>query len=405
MTITDTENLIIGTFPMLENTKILVVDYDEPDLEILIKQTFRKKIQSKELEFIFAHSALSALDALSKDPSIEIVLADVKLQYAEGIDFFANLSTPKKLLKTIVITPYGDIESIRTAMNRGAFDFVTRPINLQDIDLAITKTIEQVKKLREAEKVQNKLLDIEKELDVAKSIQNSILPHEFNAFKGSDKVDLYGTMLPAKRVGGDFFDFFLIDDSQIAFTIADVSGKGVPAALFMTMTRGLIRALGQKTKSPLQCFMQLNELIALENDSSMFVTAFYGIYNIQTREIQYCNAGHNPPYLVSSGGELKQIARCEGVALGVVKEGDFFTQNSLILKPDDTFLLYTDGVTEAMNTKNELFQEARFEAILKQNAHMPLKDLLEKIVLDVKKFSENREQSDDITLFGIRPKI
>ena len=382
--------------------KILVVDYHEPDLEVLIQQTFRKKILSKELEFVFAHSGNDAIAAFMKDSDIEIVLADVKMQLNEGVDLLFALSQTKRFLKTIVITPYGDIESIRTAMNRGAFDFVTRPINLKELELTITKTIDQLANMRAMEKVKNTLSDIEKELDVAKSIQNSILPHDFNPLRDFKNFEIYGTMLPAKRVGGDFFDFFALNSHHLAFTIADVSGKGVPAALFMTMTRGLIRAMGQKTGSPLNCFQQLNDLITLENESSMFVTAFYGIFDAETGGIEYCNAGHNPPYLIKANGDLKQIARSEGIALGVVKDNSHFVQNSLKLEKMDTFLLYTDGVTEAMDKDKQLFQESRLEEILKQNYHLPLRALLEKIILEVELYSGEMEQSDDITLLGIR---
>lgn len=382
--------------------RILVADVKEPDLEILIRQVFRKRIQENELEFIFMHEGLKAVERLQTDPTIQIVLTDVKAMVEGKVDLLSAIQELKRVIKTVVITPIGDIESIRVAMNRGAFDFITRPINLRDLDVALMKTIEQLKRLKEAEETQSKLLDIEKELDVAKSIQNSILPHDFKPFPQLDSFEVYGSMLPAKRVGGDFFDFFPIDETRLAFTIADVSGKGVPAALFMTMTRGLLRALGQKTKSPLQCFQQLNELILLENDSSMFVTAFYGIFHTDSGLVEYCNAGHNPPYLITAEGKLKQIGRCEGIALGVAKDNSFFEKKELTLHPGETLILYTDGVTEAMDLEGELFQESRLEEFLSQSYKLPLKDLLHKIVDTLQVFAKNREQSDDITLLGIR---
>lgn len=387
---------------MMDPTKILVVDYQEPDLEFLIRQTFRKKIQAKEMEFVFAHNGNDAVAFLQKDSDIGIILTDVKLHLDNGTDLLSHLSQVKRIVKTVVVTPYGDIGSIRTAMNNGAFDFVTRPINLQDLELTIVKTIEQLKKSRQVEADRSRLHDMEKELDVAKSIQTSILPHDFNPLAQHKSFEVYGTMIPAKGVGGDFYDFFPIDDRHLAFTIADVSGKGVPAALFMTMTRGLIRALGQKTRSPSMCFKQLNELIELENDSSMFVTAFYGIMDVTSGIIQYCNAGHNPPYLISTDGTLRQVARCEGIAIGVMKDDSMYQQKELQLKPNETLLLYTDGVTEAMNSVNELFQEKRLEQILTESHDKPLRELLDDVLKGVKSFSGDCEQSDDITLLGIR---
>lgn len=386
----------------MNKTKILVVDNNEPDLEVLIRQTFRKKMQENVLDFIFSHSREEALSQALKDPSIEIVLTDVRSQFDDHPQILSKAAQLKRILKTIVITPYGDIESIRIAMNKGAFDFITRPINLQDLEHTVFKTIDQLKKLREIEQVESKLIDMEKELDVAKSIQYSILPHDFDPIPLHKSFEVYGTMLPARGVGGDFYDFFAIDETHLAFTIADVSGKGVPAALFMTMTRGLLRALGQKTRSPVNCFKQVNEIISMENESAMFVTAFYGILDVTNGIVEYCNAGHNPPYLITPEGDLTQIGRCEGIALGVLKDDQHFQQKSLKLEKGATFLLYTDGVTEAMDLAGQLFTEARLEEILRKKAKDPLKDILKSIVDAVNQFSHDREQSDDITLLGIR---
>lgn len=383
-------------------TKILVVDFEEPDLELLIKQKFRKKIQANELDFVFAHNYTDALNLLNKDLAIQIVVTDVNVSRGGGLDLLSHLSTLNRLIKTVVLSPFGDMESIRTAMNLGAFDFITRPINLQDFEITIMKTIEQLNVSHEAEITQSRLLAIEKELDVAKAIQNSIIPHQFKPFQNQDSFDIYGTMIPAKRVGGDFFDFFRISENKLAFTIADVSGKGVPAALFMTMSRGLLRALSQKILSPEHCFQQMNELLCVENESSMFVTAFYGILDIETGMITYCNAGHNPPYLIASNGEFTQIGRMEGIALGIVMDPSLFHEKTIMLKKDEMFLLYTDGVTEAMNKDNELFSEKRLESCIKENYSKPLPAFVDSIVDTVKLFSGEQEQSDDITLCCIR---
>lgn len=380
-------------------THLLVVDYYEPDLELLVRQTFRKAIQSGKLQMHFAHSAPEAVTFLMQEPQIEVVLTDVKIKLDNGQDLLEYIASLKRLLKTIVVCPYGDMEAIRMAMNRGAFDFIIRPINLKDLEVTVMKTIEQLQRIKEAEQTHSRLKAIEKELDVAKNIQQSILPSDFLR---TNTFEIYGTMLPARRVGGDFYDFFKISSDKMAFTIADVSGKGVPAALFMTMTRGLLRAFGQKTGSPLQCIQQVNELIVLENDSSMFVTAFCALFDEKKNTIEYCNAGHNPPYLLTAQGELKQIGRCDGIALGVVKEKASFVQRTIELEAGDLFLMYTDGVTEAMNQEGAFFQEKGLEALLLANRHLPLPALLHAIVSAVQEFSKGCEQTDDITLFGLK---
>lgn len=381
-------------------TKILVVD-DEPDLELLILQKFRKKIETGEMEFLFAQNGIDALELLHKDPTIEIVVTDVNMPKMDGLDLLAHLGKMKRLIKTVIVSPYGDMDSIRTAMNRGAFDFITRPINLQDLDITITKTIHQLNISKTALSTENRLLDIERELAVAKNIQTSIIPHDFKPFPEIDSFEILGTMLPARHIGGDFFDFFKISDRKLGFNIGDVSGKGVPAALFMTMTRGLLRALGKKTSSAQQCLQQLNDALSQENESSMFVTAFYGIYDIVDHTIQYCNAGHNPPYIINADGELNQVGLSEGIALGISTNNSFFIEKTLQLKEKDTFLLYTDGVTEGMNGDHQLFNEHRLEHCLRENHSKSLPKLIDALVDSVKKFT-GEDQSDDITILAIR---
>lgn len=374
----------------------------EPDLEMLIEQKFRKKIKDKELDFTFMGNGKEAFERVKEDEAFEVVIADVNLPLNEGFQLLSDLQTLSGTFKSVIVSPYGDLDAIRKGMNLGAFDFITRPINLDELDDMLTKTIEQVKEEKLVRASQKRLVDIEKELEVAKNIQNSIIPHQFDPFPDNKTFEIYGTMLPAKRIGGDFFDFFPLPGNRLGFSIADVSGKGIPAALFMTMSRGLLRFLGQKGSSPLDCLTQLNALLAMENESSMFVTAFYGILEIETGLIYYCNAGHNPPYLIKKGGGLAQIGRGQGIALGVTTDLVTYEEHTLQLEKGDAFLLYTDGVTEAMNPARELYQERRLENLLKTVVSKPLKEMVESIMQDVETYAGGALQADDITILGIR---
>lgn len=385
------------------SVKILVVD-DETDLEMLISQKFRKEIQGNELQFVFAKNGEEALLQLKSDDNIEIVVTDIDMPHMDGLELLSNIGKMNRVLKSIILSPYGDLESIRIAMNRGAFDFVTRPINLEDLGSTLKKSINDLRETKEAKANQNRLIDIDKELDVAKNIQSSIIPHSFKPFNDNKNFEIIGTMLPARRIGGDFFDFFPLGDHLLGFSIADVSGKGVPAALFMTMSRGLLRALGQKTSLASECLRQLNELLVLENASSMFVTAFYGILDINTGELSYSNAGHNPPCIISPTGDITEIGRAQGIALGVTTEIDLFTENHVKLKTGDTLLLYTDGVTEAMNPQRELFGEERLTTFLSKHGTSPLATIINGLVNEVELFASGAEQADDITLLAIRYK-
>ncbi|MCB1114205.1 MAG: SpoIIE family protein phosphatase [Chlamydiia bacterium] len=382
-------------------SKIMVVN-NEPDLEMLIEQKFRNEIKQEKLTFLFSRDGKEAFQEVQSDSEIEVVITDVNVKTMDGFELLSHLQKLNRPLKSILVSPYGDLNAIRQAMNLGAFDFVTRPINLDELDAAVTKALHQVEETRKMKKNQERLIDIEKELDVAKSIQSSIIPHNFDPIPGNTSFEILGSMTPAKHIGGDFFDFFPLPDNRLGFSIADVSGKGIPAALFMTMSRGLLRSLGQKSLSPLECLTQLNTLLSVENESSMFVTAFYGIYDYEKGYITYCNAGHNPPYLIRSSGQLEQIGRSEGIALGVTTDLITYQEHTLQIKPGDTLLLYTDGVTEAMNPTRHLFGEARLESSLKAHKDAPLPDLIRGVIQDVDAFSNGREQADDLTLLAIR---
>lgn len=381
--------------------KILVVD-DEPDLQMLINQKFRKKIVSKEYHFCFASNGQDALDIIKRDDDIDIVITDIDMPKMDGLELLSNLGKMNRTLKSVIVSPYGDFDTIRSAMNRGAFDFITRPINLDDFETTLTKSIDSLKETKNANANRNRLIDIDKELDVAKNIQTSIIPHSFTPFPNNNKFEIIGTMLPARRIGGDFFDFFTLGDHALGFSIADVSGKGVPAALFMTMTRGLLRALGQKTSNPSECLRQLNELMVLENTSSMFVTSFYGILDVDNGKVRYSNAGHNPPLIISLNGSVVEIGRAEGIALGVTTEIDLYKEHEVQLEKGQILLLYTDGVTEAMNDQRELFGEERLIEYVRHKGSVSLSDLINGIVNEIENFSKGVEQADDITLLAIR---
>ena len=185
-------------------TKILVVD-DEEDVELLIRQKFSKQLKSKELEFIFASNGIEALQTLFKDPEINIILADINMPEMDGLTLLSHLPELKRIFKAIIISAYGDMSNIRKAMNNGACDFITKPIDFKDLEITITNAIEQYTSSQRALEAENRLSDIERELHIAYTIQQSIIPHEFSPFPDNSNFSLLGKMIPAKEVGGDFF--------------------------------------------------------------------------------------------------------------------------------------------------------------------------------------------------------
>ena len=286
-------------------------------------------------------------------------------------------------------------------MNRGAFDFIIKPIDLNDLEITIDKSLNDLRVLKEAMQSRDQLMFIKHELGIATEIQTSILPKVFPPFPDRKEFDIYAKMIPAREVGGDLYDFFLIDKSRVGVIIGDVSGKGIPAAMFMAVSKTLLKATALKGIPPDSCLESVNNILVDESLPSMFVTVFYGIFDTRNGSFEYCNGGHNPPYLISAGGEVRQLDNRGGVFLGALKNLEY-ESNVVMLQPGETLFLITDGITEAMNTREEMFGEERSQAALQMHAGKPLPELVQKVLEEVQAFAGAQEQSDDLTCLTLR---
>lgn len=237
------------------------------------------------------------------------------------------------------------------------------------------------------------------ELDVATNIQASMLPCIFPAFPERKEFDIFASMNPAKEVGGDFYDFFLIDDNTLAIVMADVSGKGVPAALFMVIAKTLIKNNAQAGLSPTQVFETVNNLLCENNDAGMFVTAFMGYVDIPTGRFTYVNAGHNPPLLRNSEGKYEWLPTSPGFVLAGM-DGLSYKQDEVVLSKSEVIFMYTDGVTEATNVPEELYSEERLLKTANEFTDKNPMEFVACIKADIDKFAEGAEQADDITMLS-----
>ena len=382
--------------------KILSVD-DEMDLELLLTQYFRRKIRKGEYEFVFAHNGLEALTMMVKHPDIEIILSDINMPEMDGLTLLAKVNEMRNpALKVIMVSAYGDMGNIRQAMNNGAFDFATKPIDLDDLSVTIEKAIDQINYVHQMQKEHSQLESLKGDLAIASEIQQAILPRVFPPFPDiADKLDIAASMTPAKDVGGDFYDLFRIDEERIGFVIADVSGKGIPAAIFMAVSRTLIRATGVRGGSPAECIAYSNRLLAAESVDCMFVTVFYGIINVNTGDICYCNAGHNPPFILKHDGKVEQLPTIGDSMVGAL-DGLEYHESTLKLEKGDALIMYTDGVTEAMNIDYKQFGEERLKDTLEDVAMHNCQEMVEAIKSDVAAFAGDAEQSDDITVLTLK---
>jgi sigma-B regulation protein RsbU (phosphoserine phosphatase) len=240
-------------------------------------------------------------------------------------------------------------------------------------------------------------------LRLAHQIQMSLLPKILPPFPFSHQLDLYAAIAPAKEVGGDFYDFFLIDDRHLFFAIGDVSGKGVPAALFMAVAKTLLKTSARKGFGPGQMLSEVNTELCLNNDSCMLVTIFCGILNLKTGEVLYASAGHNPPLLVRRGNQVEYVNDGAGLVIGVETLVTYDAQR-VTLEPGDFLFLYTDGVTEARNERREFFSENRLKDEVCASKKDSSQQLIEEIMHTIRFFSQGMPQADDITMMNLRLK-
>ena len=377
--------------------RILVVD-DEIDLEQLMLQKMRREVRRGRYEFEFAHNGAEALESLRKDSGFDIVLSDINMPVMDGLTLLAQIPGVNPDVRAVMVSAYGDMENIRTAMNRGAFDFVTKPIDFTDLKTTIERTIENLTLWRKALSARDKLVTLQNELDVARKMQQDILP---KSFPTSEAFDLYASMVPALSVGGDFFDVYEFNDGRVGVAIADVSGKGVPAAMFMMASRTLLKACAAISDSPAAVVEQVNTMLSDENDAMTFVTLLYGIYDPETKEFVYANGGHNPPVIVKPNLTTELLESTGGVALGVMQ--DFkYQENTVALEPGSMVVFYTDGVVEAEKENKELFEMDRFCEILQGGTFKDAKEVTDEIFSRVREFAGENPQSDDITCLVLR---
>ena len=240
---------------------------------------------------------------------------------------------------------------------------------------------------------------MEQELELARNIQESALPHNFE-FPEND-FEIYATMDPAKEVGGDFYDFFLIGNNRLVLVIADVSGKGVPASLFMMRSKTAIRGMAGTGRTPAEIFEMVNDTLCEGNDAEMFVTVWIGIIDLDTGHMTCANAGHEYPVLMRNGEQFELYKQRHSPALATI-EGLPFREYELDLNPGDSLFVYTDGVPEAINEQEEDYKTDRLVEVLNQNKDLPLKDLLPAVRQDIADFVGEADQFDDITMLGFR---
>lgn len=303
------------------------------------------------------------------------------------------------LVRRLVVRNIHKINVSLSAITDGNLDTVVdvrSHVEFDSLSNDINATVDTLKRyIKEAEE------RIDAELAFAKAIQHSALPTVHPLYDNRKEFDIFASMHTAKEVGGDFYDFYFIDEDHLAFLIADVSGKGIPAAMFMMRSKTIIKSYAESGMSVEEVFTLANEKLCEGNDAGMFVTAWMGILNIRNGKVLFANAGHNHPLVKHSDGTFEYLKSRAGFVLAGM-EGVRYRKNELVLKPGDAIYLYTDGVTEATDLNEELYGEDRLHSILEKYKDETMEVICSEIKKDVDLFAGEAPQFDDITMLALK---
>jgi len=359
------------SFPAEPNIAV-IVEQDEKRAYLAVREMEQKLLMWMLIGFSFAVLMAVVVSVSLTRPLHRLILAARKI--AEG-DLSVQIETGKKK---------DEIGELSLTFNK----------MVSDLDRYIHELTETTKAKERAES----------ELKLAWNIQQSFLPKDFPELA---EIEVWGKCEPAREVGGDYFDFFQIDDDRYGMVIGDVSGKGVPAALFMAVSRTLFRMLTALEHQPGTVLTEFNDrLVALDQGSNMFITLFYGVINIKTGHLQYSTAGHNMPYLKSSqypDGQFRMLPNIKTMVAGIM-DGMEMEMAEIYLSEGDIIVLYTDGMTEPISKDEEEFGEERLAEYLNRYAEMSAQEICEKLIDDVLDFQTGMPQFDDMTMFVMKVK-
>jgi sigma-B regulation protein RsbU (phosphoserine phosphatase) len=381
--------------------RLLVVDDNDDNRYTL---TLQLEIEGYQ-DIATADDGEAALEML-RAREFDLVLLDVMMPKLDGYQVLEQLKRDGRLhtVPVIMISALNEIESVVRCIELGAVDYLPKPFDPVLLRARVGATLE---KKRLQDQVRSHLERMEEELESARQLQMSMVPSDFPTPTKERPAEIFAMMEPAREVGGDLYDFFYGDDRTLCFLIGDVSGKGVPAALFMARTKNLIRLIARLARKadgsalePADLLRMVNQELSQDNAGMMFVTLFFGTIRLDTGEVHFCSAGHNPPYHLGTT-KIEPVTNAKGRPLGLRADSPYET-GRLMLGAGETLYLYTDGITEAINRNYELFDDHRLEAVLRSSAGRETKVIVDAVAEAVRTFADGAPQADDITALAIR---
>lgn len=383
---------------MVITQKILIVDDERLNINVLAD------LLKPKYKIMAAINGTQALKAARSANPPDLILLDIMMPEIDGYEVCRQLKSDDatKDIPIIFVTAMGQVEDETKGLALGAIDYLTKPISPAIVEARVKTQLALKQNMVELHRayavIETQKDRMQKELNVGRDIQLAMVPKNFPA---GDNFSIYATLEPAREVGGDFYDVFSVDKEHICFCVGDVSGKGVPAALFMAMAKTLIKSRASSDPSTASIVTHVNDELSKNNEGCLFVTLYVCILNVRTGELLTTNAGHNPPLLKHGAGSITPLSHRDGLVVAAM-DGIAYSEKRYQLQKDDTLLLFTDGVTEADNVNEEFFGDERLKKLLSNWQDGSVKELVGHVVETTHAFEGANRQADDITVLALQ---
>lgn len=382
--------------------KLLFVD-DEPDFTLLVKQELEDKIGEHDVAFIFAYNGLEALKKLEEHQDIELVLIDMNMPVMDGLEFVIRAKQLDRLLKIIMVSAYSDMTNLRKAMNLGAYDFITKPINFYDLSETIKKTLNYIDQVRVEETELKRLQEIEKEMEIAKKILSSLLPTPTlpPSYFQNMNFEVFGTLGAAPMMCGCFYDFFPADSTKLAIVVGEIEAKGIAAAIYVSSAREAIRKFINQKPDLIRCSKQINNYLFYQKMEEIpSFPLFLGLFNTLTGKLEYVSTGLPPVIFVSSEGSITEQT-IENPLLGSSLNTDLNIKK-IMLHKNESLVVYSKGIKKIKNKNNDTYPSARFKELISAHHAKPLTSLIDHIAFDIRNFIDPVPLSHDYIVLSLK---
>ena len=381
----------------IQTPKILVVD-DEPDLELLIRQKFRKEIKEGRYNFEFANNGVNALEKINADNQIELVLTDINMPEMDGLTLLSKIKEMNNpLLHSVIVSAYGDIFNIRTAMNGGAFDFVIKPIDLKDLEITITKALDNLETFKKALRSRDELIAVRKELEEARALQLSMLPE---SIPQTNDLEIAVYMDTASEVGGDYYDFSIKKDGSLNIAIGDATGHGMKAGIMVSIMKALF--ISDSVDIDINEFFESSNHTIKSLQLGRMMMAF-AMLNYKDNQIRFINSGMPPLMIFNNSSKIVEEISINNMPLGAMRSAEYEVKE-LNVNKGDTILLLSDGLPEMQNVSGEMFGYGRIKELFETNISKSPEEIISILKSEGSHWSNRIDHDDDVTFVIIRIK-